>query len=67
MFSSPFRKISLKISFDSSLIPYFFLNFRCTALNKTLLVELGVTHVLNCAQGNGSGFVNTDQDFYKVY
>ena len=37
-------------------------------MNKTALRDLGITHVLNVAQGNSGGqFVNTDAKFYKRF
>ena len=40
--------------------------FSATAKNKQYLVErLGITHLLNCAEGNKFGFCKTDKNFYK--
>ncbi|XP_033336393.2 dual specificity protein phosphatase 3 isoform X1 [Megalopta genalis] len=36
-----------------------------TAKNKKYLEMLGITHLLNCAEGNRFGFVNTGANYYK--
>lgn len=35
-----------------------------TAKNKKYLEMLGITHLLNAAEGNRFGFVNTDSHYY---
>ncbi|XP_025073524.1 MAP kinase phosphatase with leucine-rich repeats protein 2 [Pogonomyrmex barbatus] len=35
-----------------------------TAKNKKYLEKLGITHLLNAAEGKGFGFVNTDKNYY---
>lgn len=39
--------------------------FRATAKNKKYLKMLGITHVLNSAEGKRFGFVDTDENYYK--
>jgi len=41
------------------------INFRGAARNKQYLQRIGVTHVLNCAEGRMAGQVNTGPNFYK--
>ncbi|XP_072014487.1 dual specificity phosphatase 29-like isoform X2 [Amphiura filiformis] len=36
-----------------------------TALDKGLLQKLGITHVVNCAQGPKFGHVNTSEEYYQ--
>ncbi|XP_012267509.2 dual specificity protein phosphatase 3 isoform X1 [Athalia rosae] len=36
-----------------------------TAKNKEYLKKLGITHVLNAAEGKRFGFVDTDKNYYK--
>ncbi|XP_076161561.1 dual specificity protein phosphatase 3 isoform X2 [Ptiloglossa arizonensis] len=36
-----------------------------TAKNKLYLNKLGITHLLNCAAGQGFGFANTGKNFYQ--
>ncbi|KAK0091677.1 hypothetical protein PV326_002863 [Microctonus aethiopoides] len=36
-----------------------------TAKQKRYLSEIGITHVLNAAEGNFSGYVNTNSEFYS--
>lgn len=38
---------------------------RCTAMDRKYLRREGFTHVLNMAEGSGTGFVNTDEHFYR--
>lgn len=38
---------------------------RSSAKNKLYLTKLGITHVVNTAEGKLFGMVDTDQDFYK--
>lgn len=45
--------------------PGLFLGDRKIAMDKNSLKELGITHVINCAQGQRSIFVNTDAKYYK--
>lgn len=40
------------------------LRYRATAKNKKYLKILGITHLLNAAEGKRYGFVNTDKDYY---
>ena len=42
-----------------------YLKFRKAATDKDCLKELGITLVINCAQGQRSTFVNTDAKYYK--
>ncbi|KAK3920711.1 Dual specificity phosphatase DUPD1 [Frankliniella fusca] len=37
----------------------------CTANNKAYLKLLGITHILNAAEGFGAGMVNTNAQFYS--
>jgi hypothetical protein len=39
--------------------------FRGAAKNKQYLKRIGITHILNTAEGNGFGMVNTRKDYYK--
>lgn len=52
--------------FLSDLIDFFPLYYRPTALCTAVLKRLGITHVLNAAQGRekGCGQVNTTSGFY---
>lgn len=36
-----------------------------TAKNLNCLVSLGITHVVNAAQGIGFGMVDTNEEFYR--
>lgn len=45
--------------------PGLFLGDRKAATDKECLKDLGITLVINCAQGQRSTFVNTDAKFYK--
>lgn len=45
-------------------ILYFFF-LRCAAKNKLYLRKLGITHIVNTAEGKLFGMVDTDQDFYR--
>lgn len=45
--------------------PGIFLGDRRAAMDKENLKVLGITHVINCSQGQRSIFVNTDAKFYK--
>lgn len=38
---------------------------RNTAKNLNLLLSLGITHVVNAAQGTGFGMVDTNEQFYQ--
>jgi len=38
--------------------------YRATAKNKKYLKMLGITHLLNAAEGSRYGFVNTDNNYY---
>lgn len=38
--------------------------YRVTAKNKKYLKMLGITHLLNAAEGKRYGFVNTDSNYY---
>lgn len=38
---------------------------RITAKNKQYLKMLGITHLLNAAEGKRFGFVHTDRNYYK--
>lgn len=38
---------------------------RATAKNKAFLKALGITHILNPAEGEEMGMVNTDSEFYR--
>lgn len=40
------------------------MRFRSTAKNLNLLLSLGITHVVNAAQGTGFGMVDTNEQFY---
>ncbi|XP_071831316.1 dual specificity protein phosphatase 3-like [Apostichopus japonicus] len=42
-----------------------FIGCRSPALNKSLLKKLGITHILNAAQGKKFMHVDTDADYYK--
>lgn len=46
---------------------YFMYPFICSgaAKNKHYLKRIGITHVLNTAEGNRFGMVNTSKDYYK--
>ena len=44
---------------------YFY--FRGAAKNTFYLKKIGVTHVLNTAEGNRTGQVDTNQNFYKPF
>ena len=80
MFSScsfccfPFTNYIFVVILSKYLIPHMFLHslfalfcFREIALNKYVLEDMGVTHVVNCAQGSDPGDVNTDARYYKVW
>lgn len=43
---------------------FFLIHFRSTAKNLNLLLSLGITHVVNAAQGTGFGMVDTNEQFY---
>ena len=44
--------------------PGIFIGDAATAKNKKYLKILGITHLLNAAEGKRYGFVNTDKDYY---
>jgi len=39
--------------------------FSGAAKNKQYLRRIGITHILNTAEGNKSGMVNTSKDYYR--
>lgn len=39
--------------------------FSITAKNKPYLQRIGITHVLNAAEGKKFGMVNTDRSYYR--
>lgn len=41
------------------------MHFSNTAKNLNLLLSLGITHVVNAAQGTGFGMVDTNKQFYQ--
>nr|XP_031829570.1 dual specificity protein phosphatase 3 isoform X1 [Nomia melanderi] len=45
--------------------PGIYIGDTATAKNKKYLQMLGITHLLNCAEGKRFGFVNTDANYYK--
>lgn len=45
--------------------PNIFIGDACAAKNKLYLKKLGITHVVNTAEGKLFGMVDTDQDFYR--
>ncbi|XP_072014492.1 dual specificity protein phosphatase 3-like [Amphiura filiformis] len=45
--------------------PNIIIGGKTPARNKSMLVDLGITHIVNCAQGDAYGFVNTDQHYYQ--
>lgn len=36
-----------------------------TAMNKNYMARIGITHVLNAAEGKRYGCVDTNQDYYR--
>ena len=57
----------LTIKVIHSWIQVAFFRFRGAAKNTFYLKKIRVTHVLNAAEGNGPGYVDTDQNFYRVF
>lgn len=57
--------LSRKTIFDPpfEILPHLYLGNRHHAYDAELLHELGVTHILNCAEGDEN--VNTNEEFYK--
>ena len=47
------------------MIIMFFQFYSTLIQNKKALVELGITHIMNCSQGTGSRETNTDARFYR--
>lgn len=45
--------------------PNIFIGDASSAKNKIYLTKLGITHVVNTAEGKLFGMVDTDQDFYR--
>lgn len=45
---------------------FFFCFFSGAARDRTSLTQLGITHVLNTAEGNRFGSVNTNQNYYAI-
>jgi len=45
--------------------PNIYIGDASSAKNKQYLVKLGITHVVNTAEGKLFGMVDTDQEFYK--
>ncbi|KAK7603549.1 hypothetical protein V9T40_003548 [Parthenolecanium corni] len=45
--------------------PNLFISNAATAKNKAFLKALGITHILNPAEGEEMGMVNTDSEFYR--
>ncbi|XP_038053155.1 dual specificity protein phosphatase 3-like [Patiria miniata] len=45
--------------------PKIFISEKSFALNKDALKKVGITHILNTAQGVGFGHVDTDEEYYK--
>ena len=41
------------------------MSFRATAKNKNYLKRLGITHIVNAAEGKHYDFVNTNKAFYR--
>ena len=41
--------------------------YRGAAKNTFYLKKIRVTHVLNAAQGSGPGYVDTDENFYRIF
>ena len=48
-------------------VEFLFCDFRGAAKNTFYLKKIGVTHVLNTAEGTRVGFVDTSCDFYKPF
>ena len=48
-------------------LTYFFAFFRGAAKNTFYLKKVGVTHVLNTAEGTRVGLVDTNQNFYRPF
>lgn len=44
-----------------------YFSYRNTAKNLNLLLSLGITHVVNAAQGIGFGMVDTNEQFYRPF
>ncbi|XP_043505587.1 dual specificity protein phosphatase 3-like isoform X1 [Polistes fuscatus] len=45
--------------------PGIFIGDATTAKNKNYLARIGITHLLNAAEGKKFGFVNTDRNYYS--
>ncbi|XP_015179701.1 PREDICTED: dual specificity protein phosphatase 3-like isoform X1 [Polistes dominula] len=45
--------------------PGIFIGDEATAKNKNYLAMIGITHLLNAAEGKKFGFVNTDRNYYS--
>ncbi|XP_026285594.1 dual specificity protein phosphatase 3 isoform X1 [Frankliniella occidentalis] len=62
--SHGFDRLSLGVDCDE-VYPNLFIGDEGSARNKTYLRRLGITHVVNTAEGNRFGMVNTDAHFYR--
>lgn len=58
-------KYIMKYLFQHVKSSYF--SYRNTAKNLNLLLSLGITHVVNAAQGIGFGMVDTNEQFYRPF
>jgi len=56
--------VSRNINVFQKVLTKLFFFCRNTAKNLNLLLSLGITHVVNAAQGIGFGMVDTNEQFY---
>ncbi|XP_043279578.1 dual specificity protein phosphatase 3-like isoform X2 [Venturia canescens] len=62
--SPEYRRLQQTINCDE-VYPGIFIGDESTAKNKNYLARIGITHVLNAAEGNRFGCVNTNEHFYR--
>ncbi|GLH13721.1 Dual specificity protein phosphatase Mpk3 [Gryllus bimaculatus] len=62
--SSALNRISVGVDCDE-VYPNIFIGDAASARNKAYLKRIGVTHVLNTAEGSAFGMVNTNSAYYK--
>ncbi|XP_066986331.1 uncharacterized protein [Macrobrachium rosenbergii] len=58
------RVTSIEPTIDE-VYPGLYISNQHAALNKAFLKEVGITHILNVAHGEGINFIETNEDFYK--
>ncbi|VVC44563.1 Protein-tyrosine phosphatase-like,Atypical dual specificity phosphatase, subfamily A,Atypical dual [Cinara cedri] len=61
----PIKKLKISTCDYSEVYPRIYVGDWNTAQNLNLLLSLGITHVVNAAEGNGFDLVKTNEEFYR--